>query len=434
MAMQQIMNILTQLMMGGSGSGVDSAEVRNIIKQYLTQDKVQLPELDQSILDEIKKNQVISLQIPAFAKPIQISRDTTDIPNVFEIIDDVMAGNNVFLIGEAGAGKTYTAKEVAKILQREIVTINCSQYTAPGEILGGQTIEGFVEGKLITAWRDGKLLLLDEMPKLDPNTAGLFNDALALSSHTKSGAEATISSANPKDPQFPRNDDFACIATGNLYPNRKPDEQYGGNNRQDLSLLDRFSGSVYFTEFDERTDQKMCRFQFLYDMLIGNYYEWVENRKKPQAQQRTIAARGLRTIITEENYTNLALVSYRTVISMRVAFEYELVREIARREGKTVQAPGVGKTLAKAFRSWMVAFQANQSAYDNIIRKTNLTEARINQLVEQAINQIIDVDFLSSLTPYVRQTAAPYIKAYNDFYVANVSVPPAVNVTTMPNP
>ena len=434
MAMQQIMSILTQIMSSGAGSGVDSAEVRAIIKQYLGQDKVLLGELDQSVLDEIRKNQMVMLQIPNFSKPIQVTKDTAEIPNIYEIIDDVLAGNNVFLIGEAGAGKTYTAKEVAKILQREIVTINCSQYTAPGEILGGQTIEGFVEGKLITAWRDGKLLLLDEMPKLDPNTAGLFNDALALSSHTRTGPDATISSANPKDPQFPRNDNFACIATGNLYPNRKPDEQYGGNNRQDLSLLDRFSGSVYFTDFDKRTDEKTCRFQFLYDMLVGNYYEWVADKKLDPAQQRGIIATGLRTIITEENYTNLALVSYRTIISMRVAFEYELVREIARREGKNVQPAGQGKTLAKAFESWMVAFKANQSAYDNIIRRTSLTPGRISQLVQSAIDQIVvNDDFMGSLTQNVRQSAAPYYQAYQNFYVANVTIPPGVNGATTPN-
>jgi ATP-dependent Clp protease ATP-binding subunit ClpA len=173
------------MMASGEGTGVDSPTIRGIIKDYLQEDKVKLDELDKSILEEIKKNQTVILQIPAFGKQIQISSAVSRIPNFFEIIDDVLAGNNVYLIGEAGGGKTYTAEQVAQTLGREAVTLNCSQYTSPLEILGGQSIDGFKEGKLIDCWKNGKVLILDEMPKLDANTAGLFNDALAKSSKTR---------------------------------------------------------------------------------------------------------------------------------------------------------------------------------------------------------------------------------------------------------
>ena len=80
-----------------------------------------------------------------------------------------------------------------KAINYKLVTLNCNQFTSPLDIIGGQTIEGYQEGRLITAFGNldlgvnpatgkefsGALLLLDELPKLDPNTAGVLNDGLS---------------------------------------------------------------------------------------------------------------------------------------------------------------------------------------------------------------------------------------------------------------
>jgi DNA replication protein DnaC len=411
-----ILATLSAIMASGQGSGVDSPTVRAMIKDYLQADKVKLDELDQSILEEIKKNQTVILEIPAFGKKIEISNTTALIPNLFDIIDDVLAGNNVYLIGEAGGGKTYTAEMVAKTLQREYVTLNCSQYTSPLEILGGQSIEGFKQGKLIDCWKNGKILILDEMPKLDANTAGLFNDALAKSSKTKPDAEAKINSANPDEPPIARSKDFAVIATGNIYPNEPPAPQYRGNNQQDLSLLDRFSGSVYFTEFDNNTDQISTRFKFLYDFLVGNYYEYIDAKMKNKTLPEP---RGLRTVIESLNLKNLALVSYRTDISFRVGFEYQLVREIARSQGKDVEDRG--KNFLKTFKSYMVAFKPASDTYNTIIRKTKYTDDYVANIAKEAIDKILSGadGFFESLNPLLQQTASKMYSRYQDFFVAD---------------
>lgn len=414
--LKAMMSTLNAFMASGSGSGVDSPTVRAIIKEYLKDDKVKLDELDKSILEEIKKNQTVILDIPAFGKKIEINSKTAKIPNFYEIIDDVLAGNNVYLIGEAGGGKTYTAEMVAKTLQREYVTLNCSQYTSPLEILGGQSIEGFKEGKLIDCWQNGKILILDEMPKLDANTAGLFNDALAKSSKTRPSSEAKINSANPEQPPIERAENFAVIATGNIYPNEPPASQYRGNNQQDLSLLDRFSGSVYYTEFDNNTDQDTTRFKFLYDFLVGNYYEYIDAKMKGRALPEP---KGLRTVIESLNLKNLALVSYRTNIAFRVGFEYELVRAIAKAQGKNVEENG--KTLLKTFKSYMVAFKIGSDAYNNIIRTTKYTDSYVQSLANDAIREIMkDNDgFIKSLNPILEKTASNMYGRYKDFFVAD---------------
>jgi cobaltochelatase CobS len=387
-----------------------------MIKEYLQDEKVKLEELDKSILEEIKKNQTVILELPAFGKKIEINSKTARIPNFYEIIDDVLAGNNVYLIGEAGGGKTFTAEMVAKTLEREYVTLNCSQYTSPLEILGGQSIEGFKKGKLIDCWQNGKILILDEMPKLDANTAGLFNDALAKSSKTKTASEAKINSANPDEAPIERANDFAVIATGNIYPNEPPAPQYRGNNQQDLSLLDRFSGSVYFTEFSNPTDQDTTRFKFLYDFLVGNYYEYIEAKLKGNALPEP---KGLRTVIESLNMKNLALVSYRTNIAFRIGFEYELVRAIAKKQGKPVQEGG--KTLLNTFKSYMVAFKIGSDAYNSIIRTTKYTDSYIQSLANDAIREITKNEngFLDSLNPLLKETASNMYGQYKDFYVAD---------------
>lgn len=413
--LNSMISTLQAMMSSSSGTGADSPEIRKIIQEYLRDKKISLSELDQSVLDEIKKNQLVTLELPQFSQKIEVSSAVSNIPNFYDIIDDVLAGNNVYLIGEAGGGKTYTAEQVAKTLKREYVTLNCSQYTSPLEILGGQSVEGFKEGKLVDCWRNGKILILDEMPKLDPNTAGLFNDALAKSSKTRPSADAKINSANAEEPPIQRNDNFAVIATGNIYPNEAPSAQYGGNNRQDLSLLDRFSGSVYYTEFDKNTDETTTRFKFMYDFLVGNYYEYIDAKMKKQTLP---PAKGLRTVIENLNAKNLALVSYRTNTSFRIGFEYQLVREMAKRKG--VNVTEMGKTFLKTFKSYMVAFMSSRDIYDNIIKLTGYNDQYITNLVTENINEMLKSrkGFVDSLNENLRKVADDTIGSYENFFVA----------------
>lgn len=415
--MKAILNTLKMQMQSGSGTGIDSAQVRALIEQYLKNDKVKLSELDKSVLDEIKKNQIVKLSIPNFPQEIIIDKAKADIPNFYKIIDDVLAGNNVYLIGEAGGGKTYTAEQISKTLQRNYVTLNCSQYTSPLEILGGQSVEGFKQGKLIDCWKNGKILILDEMPKLDPNTAGLFNDALAKSSKTKPDDEQKINSADAEEPPIPRNKNFGIIATGNIYPNENPPAQYRGNNQQDLSLLDRFSGSVYFTEFDKNTDLRMTRFKFLYDFLVGNYYEYIQAKNTPNAPLPTPV--GLRTFVESIPLKNLALVSYRTITAFRVGFEYELVRAIAKKEGNPTTI--IGKTLENTYESYLVAFKSSPDSLNNLLTSSGYTLDYVRNISQNAIAEILkdEKGWQNSLNDLVRQESDPYFHRYLNFYTAD---------------
>ncbi|MGZ4036879.1 MAG: AAA family ATPase, partial [Bacteroidia bacterium] len=238
---------------------VNSDTLKDALHETLKEVKIRFGDLDTDVqkrfstLPVTLKYEMPERTLPAFTKP--------PIHEFQQMVDDVMLGNNVFLVGGAGTGKTFTAENlIAKAaLNRPHITINCSQWTSPTEIIGGQTMDGYVEGKLIEAWKNGWVLILDELPKIDPNTAGLFNDALSKTKLDK----ATI--FNARKESFVKHKDFACIATGNIYPD-KESMSYGANNKQDLSLLDRFSGSVYFIEKNPAIERQIIQNDMLWSI------------------------------------------------------------------------------------------------------------------------------------------------------------------------
>lgn len=165
---------------------------------------------------------------------------------------------------------TYLAEAIAEcVLQQPVFIIPCSQWTSPIDIKGGQTITGYKEGQLVEAWAQGGILVLDELAKLDPNTAGLLNQALAeTASQPRYNTDGTIiESTIPyitngrgekiMKGQSARNADgtykdhafrFGVIGTGNT-DMKTIANQYSGNQKQDYSLVDRFAGSYYVVDY-----------------------------------------------------------------------------------------------------------------------------------------------------------------------------------------
>jgi len=241
-------------------------------------------------------------QTGTVAKPVVVGQDS----QTAKIISDLLEGNNVYLMGKAGTGKTYLAKAIAQsVLGQPDFTINCSQWTSPIEIRGGQTIRGYVDGELIKAWAEGGIIILDELPKLDPNTAGLLNDALAEAASQpkydsnkkiiestipyitngkgekvykgarvteeilgkkyddlKSAEKSNITKADYIKQGMELKFRFCVIATGNT-DMMNVGNKYGGNQRQDYSLVDRFAGSFYTLDVDV-TKEKSLTYSYVF--------------------------------------------------------------------------------------------------------------------------------------------------------------------------
>jgi cobaltochelatase CobS len=250
-------------------AGLDEDEVRRIAEQTFGQSQITLAQLSPEVKDFIDKTKSTTITVLNMQTPTQQKATTSQTSKqralFYVILSDFAAKNNVYLYGPAGTGKTYIAKEVAKAVGYKTITINCNQFTAPLEIIGGQTIDGYQEGKLIQAWGnldlginprtnqpyEGALLLIDELPKLDPNTAGVMNDALSA---VKDPDEVSNGKVIPKNIFNGRNEaialkNFFAIGTGNTLLLR-PDPNYTANFAQDASLQDRFAGSTYRVFYD----------------------------------------------------------------------------------------------------------------------------------------------------------------------------------------
>lgn len=204
-------------------------------------------------------------------------------PIIKSIADDLLMGNNVYLYGRAGTGKTVYAKNVAKYLhyfydkgknnfpvgsneykqgsEDAFYILNCSQWTSPMQIVGGFSINGYTHGQLELAWKYGGVLILDELPKLDPNTAGLLNEALSM--------------ANEKNPvltsgsgeRIPKHKDFMVVGAGNTNM-KSTSANFGGNNRQDYSLVDRFVGSIYKIDINIAKEMRLT-YRYVYAIAAG---------------------------------------------------------------------------------------------------------------------------------------------------------------------
>jgi len=297
------------------------------------------------------------------------------IPHFMKILDDLIWGNNVMLVGAAGTGKTTLAEKISYSLfgrhERDTkalpyITINCSQWTSPTEIKGGQTMTGYKEGALIQAWRDGKILILDELPKLDPNTASLLNDALA-----KSATQGAVI-FNGLNEGIAKHPDFGCIATGNT-TGRGFSKNYVGNNKQDASLLDRFSGCIYHIGFNEKLEKAL-----IYPHLITHCHHIRKAMLRYESKDAT-----------DDNTEDI--MTLRTMLNMQRSYILELAREMGLKDHQDTPYRSYphGKTLKDALESyfWVMPLEKAEKikeaiSHDGFINTYKSSEAKANFLKE----------------------------------------------------
>lgn len=317
------------------GAGVDKDGVNAIIKDYLDTEKVHKKDLAKDVIDFIDATRPYEVKFPE----MEARKGKTIFPEPITslILSDLLAQNNVYLYGGAGTGKSYIAEKIGEeLLNCKVYTLPCNQYTSPLDLIGGQTIEGYVEGIVTRAYgnldvptdKDGALLLLDEMPKLDPNTAGVLNDMLAK---IKRGAPIT----NGRQQEIKKGKKVYVMATGNILLNRE-DPAYSGNTKQDLSLQDRFAGSCYEFIIELNSEKaSMMGFLFIFNYLTK-----------------------LRFLIAEKKYDNFAFVSRRLMESLRDTHAFYMAQKDKSPDPKTAQFPA--KTVIQGMESFFDLFLPEQ--------------------------------------------------------------------------
>lgn len=347
-----------------SGTNMSNKDIDNAINERLKKIKITETNLSPELKKLIGETKTIEVKVN---KLVTFSGQTGEDRRLIDVLlSDYEAQNNVYLYGEAGTGKSYVAGIIADRINYKLITLNCNQYTSPLDILGGQTIDGYQEGRLTEAWGnidlglnaknqpyDGALLLLDELPKIDPNTAGLLNDGLAkikdavkvveLANKTKIEVQPTIS--NGRGQRISRAKIF-IIANGNSLLN-EANKDYEANFKQDLSLQDRFAGSCYRITYN---------YKFEYDKIMTK----ISTKEFPDGTiiDMTFAFNflsQLRQQIVDDKLTGIAFVSTRLMIVARDTFVAFLVN----REEAPNKIPRP-KKLSEVVKSFLALFSEQQ--------------------------------------------------------------------------
>lgn len=81
----------------------------------------------------------------------------------------------VMIVGESGNGKTKMVEEVCAELKKPLVRINVSNETDETALIGGPTLTNgniiFKEGPVLKCMREGLILLIDELCRINPQNA-----------------------------------------------------------------------------------------------------------------------------------------------------------------------------------------------------------------------------------------------------------------------
>ena len=406
-----------------SNASLSNREIDNAINERLKKMKINesnlSPEL-KKLIGETKTVEVKVNNVKTFSGKTGKDRRLIDV-----LLSDYEAQNNVYLYGEAGTGKTYIAGIIAKRINYKLITLNCNQYTSPLDILGGQTIDGYQEGRLTEAWGnidlglnaknqpyEGALLLLDELPKIDPNTAGLLNDGLAkikdavdiveLSNGTNIEVQPTIS--NGKGQRISRAKIF-IIATGNSLLN-EANKDYEANFKQDLSLQDRFAGSCYRITYN---------YKFEYEDIMTK----ISSKSFPDGTlvDMTFAFNflsQLRQQIVEDKLTGIAFVSTRLMIVARDTFIAFLVN----REETPNKIPRP-KKLSEVVKSFLSLFSEQQR--ESLIQKLDSQFKEFYAICE--VKDVTPLDQLGTATELEKTIANAIIEQAEAKYALNSAIP-----------
>ena len=177
---------------------------------------------------------------------------------------------NSILVGPAGSGKTFAARQLFKLLceigqanggfanptSAVYAEISCHGEMMPSDIIGpnipniGASGDGasfdYCPTEAIGAYENGGVVMADEFDRLLTGTATAFNAAIA-------GKTWTL----PDGRQISRHPDFIFIGTANTFGNGR-DRKYSAAQKIDAATLDRFSGSAIRWGYCPSLEAKLC--------------------------------------------------------------------------------------------------------------------------------------------------------------------------------
>ena len=216
-------------------------------------DREQVEALVDEKLAGIAKPLTIQVERRGIEGP-KIEQAHSEMPEVLDIVSTVVSGNrlNAVLVGPAGSGKTYLAKQLAKALGLKYYFKGLSGGTTEAHLFGRKLPQedgtwGYERSTFVKAYEEGGVFLLDEMDRSDPNVLTALNAALA-NGHMEVPARVD-------NPYAVRHQDFICIGSMNTWGHGR-DMLYVGASAQDGATMDRFH--PVFMGYDEGLEAELA--------------------------------------------------------------------------------------------------------------------------------------------------------------------------------
>lgn len=208
-----------------------------------------------------------------------------------EVLAYLNAGVTPFLVGPAGTGKTYLARQAADALGVRCIVISCHPMMTRAEMIGYMapgTNEHNV-GPLGEAWQeaDGAVLVFDEIDAAHPAALVTLNDCLAATAGT------TIRLADGT--MAPRPERLFIIATANTF-GTGPNAQYVGRNALDAATLDRFA--TVEIDYDRDTERELVG-----PYLNGSSAKWLDAVETMRSNAESGA---IRTVVSTRGVVDVA--------------------------------------------------------------------------------------------------------------------------------
>lgn len=153
----------------------------------------------------------------------------------------------IMLIGPAGTGKSWLAKQAAAMIQTEAHPDGLPYGETPmtpgatrGDLLGRHTLDGFISSQFVEIYSGGGVFNFEEIDASDPSMLIVVNNALA--------SNELFNSANGE--VYKRHEDFIPVATANTF-GLGADAKYTGREKLDLATIDRFRMGRVLVDLDE---------------------------------------------------------------------------------------------------------------------------------------------------------------------------------------
>jgi dynein-related subfamily AAA family protein len=150
----------------------------------------------------------------------------------------------IYLVGPAGCGKSFMARDLADALDLEYGEVPLTAGATPSWLAGAQTMNGYVSRPFVELYEKGGVFCFEEIDAADPNMLLLVNNALAN--------ESFFNPVTGKE--IAKHKNFIPCATANTW-GIGANRMYTGRDRLDAATLDRFRVGRVEVDYDPTVER-----------------------------------------------------------------------------------------------------------------------------------------------------------------------------------